>query len=409
MSLPLSTYGRYSGLEPVDSMSTPELYTNDYSVDHPTSITTDGEMPHWSVPDIAISKWDLFQKHQQYTQHALSLTSPNDRKQIQHLSPPNISPNLSSTYRRDLPSTIHYPTPSGVPLYTPHHQPQVQSPIPMRPVHPLRRPSVSYNAYSDIEGWRSPAAMSSNNVQFPNSTIFVPQTQGQHQAHTFSLSEHPQLQPQQQLHYSQPPNLAPYSSHASPLLIRQAFEMQMSAAPPDANMQYHGHSGDGAVYTPTPHPTTSNQGYTPNIEVTFTSEANPMSAVTHMHPPSKLAIPVPVPNLTKKSRGRRVPTVEDIQHMAVQNATETDSRVNTRAYKCDAEGCEKLFARGEHLRRHIRSIHTHEKREFSRWRNSLPTYILLFFFASAAHMCPYCGKHFSRHDNLAQHVRGHED
>ncbi|KAF7309367.1 hypothetical protein MIND_00307400 [Mycena indigotica] len=87
-----------------------------------------------------------------------------------------------------------------------------------------------------------------------------------------------------------------------------------------------------------------------------------------------ISVPVPVPNLTKKSRGRRVPISEDQQE---------------RPFICPADGCGKRFVRGEHLKRHVRSIHTHEK----------------------PHICPYegCGKSFNRRDNLAQHSRIHFD
>ena len=73
----------------------------------------------------------------------------------------------------------------------------------------------------------------------------------------------------------------------------------------------------------------------------------------------RATLPTPVPNLTKKSRGRRVPT---------RAGTETpdaggDRTDNKRSYVCSVEGCGKCFHRGEHLKRHIRSIHTHEKRE----------------------------------------------
>ena len=34
-----------------------------------------------------------------------------------------------------------------------------------------------------------------------------------------------------------------------------------------------------------------------------------------------------------------------------------------RMYMCKVAGCGKCFARGEHLKRHVRSIHTNEKRE----------------------------------------------
>jgi len=97
--------------------------------------------------------------------------------------------------------------------------------------------------------------------------------------------------------------------------------------------------------------------------------------------PSRLTAPVPVPHLTKKSRGRRVPTSPTV----VENGIEKSART----YVCDVSGCGKCFARGEHLKRHVRSIHTNEK----------------------PHKCPHpsCGKEFSRHDNLCQHMRVHRN
>lgn len=66
--------------------------------------------------------------------------------------------------------------------------------------------------------------------------------------------------------------------------------------------------------------------------------------------------PVPVPNLTKKSRGRSVPTVPNqVIPYGVYKAQ--------RSFVCVVTDCRKCFARGEHLKRHIRSIHTNEKRE----------------------------------------------
>ena len=72
-------------------------------------------------------------------------------------------------------------------------------------------------------------------------------------------------------------------------------------------------------------------------------------------PRSRATLPVPVPNLTKKSRGRHVPTQEAAD-------VPIDAK-DKRMYVCKVEGCGKCFHRGEHLKRHIRSIHTHEKRK----------------------------------------------
>lgn len=89
-------------------------------------------------------------------------------------------------------------------------------------------------------------------------------------------------------------------------------------------------------------------------------------------PSATVPLPIPVPNLTKKSRGRRVPTMEEFRAEAVtivksgnsrKKGAPTPSSKATRTYTCDVDGCGKLFARGEHLKRHVRSIHTYEKRQ----------------------------------------------
>ncbi|KAJ7817245.1 hypothetical protein B0H13DRAFT_1507179, partial [Mycena leptocephala] len=68
-------------------------------------------------------------------------------------------------------------------------------------------------------------------------------------------------------------------------------------------------------------------------------------------------VPVPVPNLTKKSRGRRVPTVASF------SSHPTGGKAAARLYTCKVPGCGKVLCAGEHLKRHVRSIHTWEKRE----------------------------------------------
>ncbi|KAJ7125774.1 hypothetical protein C8R43DRAFT_898060 [Mycena crocata] len=126
-------------------------------------------------------------------------------------------------------------------------------------------------------------------------------------------------------------------------------------------------------------------GYQANpnpVPVPFPAPVSQQGTSSHYADPSSrggrrnnaIPLPVPVPNLIKKSRGRHVPA-------------EAPNDAEKRAFVCQVEGCGKGFVRGEHLKRHVRSIHTYEK----------------------PHKCPYegCGKSFSRRDNLAQHSRVH--
>jgi len=67
---------------------------------------------------------------------------------------------------------------------------------------------------------------------------------------------------------------------------------------------------------------------------------------------TKLEIPVPTPGLTKNSRGRSVPK-------KAEGAFEDGSR----PFWCPVKDCDKMFSRGEHLKRHVLSIHTKDTRE----------------------------------------------
>lgn len=129
------------------------------------------------------------------------------------------------------------------------------------------------------------------------------------------------------------------------------------------------------------------------------SSASPGYAPERRGPRSRATLPIPVPNLTKKSRGRRVPT----QEAAEVQGDPKDKRM----YVCKVEGCGKCFHRGEHLKRHIRSIHTHEKRK---WRLRRKADSRANVFRQLAFKCthPSCGKFFNRHDNLLQHLKVHK-
>ena len=142
-----------------------------------------------------------------------------------------------------------------------------------------------------------------------------------------------------------------------------------------------------------------------------------------------IPLPIPVPNLHKKSRGRKVPHVvnndsnntimkrkstsstkvyvkqeEDlddddddddgsgdefeVKSRSYSSSTRSRRKKSTtsttasemsktpsgenRTFICVVPGCGKCFVRSEHLKRHVRSIHTHDKREF---------YLFLFFLS----------------------------
>ena len=106
-----------------------------------------------------------------------------------------------------------------------------------------------------------------------------------------------------------------------------------------------------------------------------------------------IPVPVPVPNLNKKSRGRKVPFVAaDGESPGVGLEMPDSPRLGEcggggggrvkmaggrgrkkvqsaevfgagRSFVCVVPGCGKCFVRGEHLKRHVRSIHTNDKRK----------------------------------------------
>jgi hypothetical protein len=136
-----------------------------------------------------------------------------------------------------------------------------------------------------------------------------------------------------------------------PVDIEQVDARTESSSPSSSNPPDTRHTSLGSVSASSRVPASASQ-------ITFW-QASPASDDQHEPrlPRSRATLPTPIPNLTKKSRGRRVPTQEF-------SRTPTDQK-DTRLYICQVEGCGKCFHRGEHLKRHIRSIHTHEKRELT--------------------------------------------
>ncbi|KAG2213967.1 hypothetical protein INT47_001237 [Mucor saturninus] len=76
-----------------------------------------------------------------------------------------------------------------------------------------------------------------------------------------------------------------------------------------------------------------------------------------------------------------------IHHSRAKRSPTSSKNQDDKNFPCHHDDCGKVFKRSEHLKRHVRSIHTREK----------------------PYQCPYeqCGKRFSRSDNLSQHIRIH--
>ncbi|KAF9353490.1 hypothetical protein BGX26_008738 [Mortierella sp. AD094] len=106
----------------------------------------------------------------------------------------------------------------------------------------------------------------------------------------------------------------------------------------------------------------------PSIPFFQSNDANGSSANGTGANGSSMIKPTP-----KRSRGRRVSCNPD--------------NSGCKVFTCRFDDCGKIFKRSEHLKRHVRSIHTMEKP-----------------FECPIHNCP---KRFSRSDNLNQHIRIH--
>lgn len=164
-------------------------------------------------------------------------------------------------------------------------------------------------------------------------------------------------------HHWDHPVMAPHPdaiNHSPPM----SYESQALPFAPDPTAMASSPSSPALVFLDDPANAASDA---------FSTAASPKPGRRGVRRPN----PVAVPNLTKKARGRPVPTTKDTLLKAGSG----------RAYACPVEDCRKVFTRSEHLKRHTRSIHTNEK----------------------PFRCeePNCGRLFTRHDNLLQHLKNH--
>ena len=102
-----------------------------------------------------------------------------------------------------------------------------------------------------------------------------------------------------------------------------------------------------------------------NLHSARRARYNPYPSASSNPPPSQNKVP-PVP----KFEDLQVPVdVAEWLASAVGRNVSRESgaggggdKTRKGTYTCGVGGCGKLFARGEHLKRHIRSLHTYEKR-----------------------------------------------
>ncbi|KAF9948916.1 hypothetical protein BGZ72_009217 [Mortierella alpina] len=114
----------------------------------------------------------------------------------------------------------------------------------------------------------------------------------------------------------------------------------------------------------------------PHLELAGTAMAPSLSSSSISSDSS-----LPSPNEVNSKRAGVVPCKPKLRRAST--ALESPGRLFT----CIYDDCGKLFKRSEHLKRHVRSVHTLEK----------------------PYICPVdsCPKRFSRSDNLNQHIRVH--
>ncbi|KAJ7589589.1 hypothetical protein C8J56DRAFT_860283 [Mycena floridula] len=182
----------------------------------------------------------------------------------------------------------------------------------------------------------------------------------------------------------------------------------LTSAPKKARTKKAGRAAKVAEETDNEKETKSSYSDTPRpVRFASPTSTTDYASGSRPGPRSRVAIPIPVSGLTKKSRGRRVPIMELKEREEMRERGELSARTapgspskrgemgkmaaprdKDRTYVCLVPDCGKTFHRGEHLKRHIRSIHTHEKP----FKCTVPS----------------CAKNFNRHDNLLQHLKVHE-
>lgn len=102
-------------------------------------------------------------------------------------------------------------------------------------------------------------------------------------------------------------------------------------------------------------------------------------------PRSSIQSSIPLMDDAQSSIDNGSSSVQQVQEQKVRGRKPTTEFDASRTFACKV--CQRRFKREEHLKRHFRSLHMHEK-PFN---------------------CPKCNKKFSRTDNLTQHIKTHSN
>ncbi|ORX62704.1 hypothetical protein DM01DRAFT_147122 [Hesseltinella vesiculosa] len=208
-----------------------------------------------------------------------------------------------------------------------------------------------------------------------------------------------------------PALMAPYPSQ-----VKSAFQQPLAVA------QQPTFSTNQDVYlTPQMYPSPTSSPTSPDLSSTSSSPVTQMSSLQPMlsPQPSSLQDPVSVDDLKISKPAKKAKKVKAAlaSHPRVRKPKPSSAVLTTalspasddfsaKLFLCTESDCDKVFKRSEHLKRHIRSIHTKEKRKpFT----VLSAHDSPFCPFCLAYECPYqsCCKRFSRSDNLNQHIRIH--
>jgi hypothetical protein len=143
-----------------------------------------------------------------------------------------------------------------------------------------------------------------------------------------------------------------YFSHdhtsTTPPLYQQPFHLSPPTLMPPPSTEY-------LDYDEMPVRTYHSNDFSPVPDSVPPSYSASQSYSTHTPPPEARTSSFPITDYIKRGRGRDAPAMVGGPY---------DEVSTERCFICQIPGCARGFLRLEHLRRHVRSIHTDDKREW---------------------------------------------